>query len=98
MLIENILTWRGAEAGKAYLEKLKEQNIAKSTASNRQILDLVIAGEYPIGLHIFNHHALISRKAGAPVDWQPLEPVTATFIGTGLAKNAPHPHRSEERR
>jgi len=92
MMIGNILLSMGPEVGKAYLLRLAKQGIAKSTASNRQILDLVIAGEYPIALHIFNHHALISRKAGAPVDWQPVEPVTATFNGTGLAKNAPHPH------
>jgi ABC-type Fe3+ transport system substrate-binding protein len=92
MMIGNILLSMGPEAGKAYLLRLAKQSIAKSTASNRQILDLVIAGEYPIALHIFNHHALISRKAGAPVDWQPLEPVTATFNSTGLVKNTPHPH------
>ncbi len=92
MMIGNILLSMGPEAGKAYLLKLAKQGIAKSTASNRQILDLVIAGEQPIALHIFNHHAYISRKAGAPVDWQPIEPVTATFNGSGLTKNAPHPH------
>jgi ABC-type Fe3+ transport system substrate-binding protein len=92
MMIGNILLSMGSESGKAYLQKLAKQSIAKSTASNRQILDLVIAGEHPIALHIFNHHALISRKAGAPVDWQPIEPVTATFNNTGLVKNAPHPH------
>lgn len=92
LMIGNILSSMGQEAGKAYLVKLAKQGIAKSTASNRQILDLVIAGEHPIALHIFNHHALISRKAGAPVEWQPIEPVTATFNSSGLAKNAPHPH------
>ena len=56
-------------AGKAYLQKLKAQNIAKTTASARQLLDLVIAGEYPLALHIFNHHAYISKTAGAPSDW-----------------------------
>jgi iron(III) transport system substrate-binding protein len=92
--IGNILLTKGEEAGKAYLQKLKQQNIAKSTASARQILDLVIAGEYPMAIQIFNHHAYISKKAGAPVDWQPLEPVTATINSIGLAKNAPHPHAS----
>jgi iron(III) transport system substrate-binding protein len=92
MMIGSILTSMGQEAGKAYLLRLAKQSIAKSTASNRQILDLVIAGEHPIALHIFNHHALISRKAGAPVEWHAIEPVTATFNSSGLAKNAPHPH------
>lgn len=90
--IGNILLTMGTEKGKAYLQKLKAQNIAKSTASARQILDLVIAGEYPIAVQIFNHHAYISKTAGAPVEWQPLEPVTATNNTIGLAAYAPHPH------
>ncbi|HET8917220.1 MAG TPA: ABC transporter substrate-binding protein, partial [Candidatus Binatia bacterium] len=90
--IGNILLTMGQEAGKAYLQKLKSQNIAKSTASARQILDLVIAGEYPLAVQIFNHHAYISKAAGAPVEWQPLEPVTATINTIGLTKNAPRPH------
>ncbi len=92
--IGNLFTTMGQEAGKAYLQKLKQQNVAKSTASARQILDLVIAGEYPLSIQIFNHHAFISKAAGAPVEWQPLEPVTATNNSIGLAKNAPHPHAS----
>ena len=87
-----ILNAMGSEAGKAYLQKLKTQNIAKTTASNRQVLDLTIAGEYPLALQIFNHHAFISKSAGAPVDWIPHEPVTATIQTIALAKNTPHPH------
>ena len=94
MFIGNVLMSMGQEAGKAYLQKLKGQSIAKSTASNRQILDLTIAGEYPIALHIFNHHAYISKTAGAPVDWYAIEPVTATIQTIALAKNTPHPHAS----
>ena len=53
LFIGSILQTMGQEPGKAYLQKLKTQNIAKTTASNRQVLDLVIAGEFPIGLQIF---------------------------------------------
>ena len=94
MFIGNVLQSMGEGGGKAYLQKLKGQNIAKTTASNRQLLDLVIAGEYPIALHIFNHHAHISKIAGAPVDWQVLEPATATLNTIALASRAPHPHAS----
>jgi ABC-type Fe3+ transport system substrate-binding protein len=94
MFIGNVLQSMGESGGKAYLQKLKGQNIAKTTASNRQLLDLVIAGEYPIALHIFNHHAHISKIAGAPVDWQVLEPATATLNTIALASRAPHPHAS----
>jgi iron(III) transport system substrate-binding protein len=92
MFIGNVLQIMGPEAGKAYLQKLKAQNVAKTTASNRQLLDLVIAGEYPLALHIFNHHAYISKSAGAPVDWQALEPASATINTISPVTRAPHPH------
>jgi ABC-type Fe3+ transport system substrate-binding protein len=92
MMIGNILQSMGQEAGKTYLQRFKGQNVAKTTASNRQLLDLVIAGEYPLGLHIFNHHAHISRSAGAPVDWSPIEPVSATINTISPVTRSPHPH------
>lgn len=92
LFVGNILQTIGESAGKTYLQKLKNQNIAKSTASARQVLDMVIAGEQPIVLVIFNHHAYISKNAGAPSEWQPLEPVPATISTIGVPKFAPHPH------
>ncbi len=92
MMIGNLFQSMGQEAAKAYLQKLKMQNVAKTTASNRQLLDLVIAGEYPLGLHIFHHHAHISRSAGAPVDWAPLEPLSATINTISPVTRSPHPH------
>jgi iron(III) transport system substrate-binding protein len=94
MFIGNVLQNMGQEKGKAYLQKLKTQNVAKTTASNRQLLDLVIAGEYPIALHIFNHHAHISKAAGAPVDWYALEPASATINTISPVTRTPHPHAS----
>jgi ABC-type Fe3+ transport system substrate-binding protein len=92
MFVGTILNTMGNEAGKAYLQKLKLQNVAKTSASNRQVLDLTIAGEYPLALQIFNHHAFISKTAGAPVDWFAEEPATATINNIGLGKFATHPH------
>ncbi len=94
VFLGNTLMTMGQEKGMAYLQQLSKQNVAKSTASNRAILDMVIAGEYAIAINIFNYHAVISRNTGAPVDWQPLEPVPGQVKTLGLAKNAPHPHAS----
>jgi ABC-type Fe3+ transport system substrate-binding protein len=92
LFVGNVLQTMGEGAGKAYLQKLRTQNIAKTTVSARQVLDLVIAGEYPIVLVIFNHHAFISKTAGAPSEWQPLEPVASTISTIGLPKYPPHLH------
>ena len=54
----------GEEKGQSLLANLKQQNIAKSCACARQIVDLVIAGEYPLAIQILNHHLYVNRQAG----------------------------------
>lgn len=90
--VGNILLNYGEQKGMEYLKKLSQQNIAKMSTSARAVLDRVIAGEYPIALQIFNHHAVISAEAGAPSDWQPLEPVLASGSTISILKNAPNPY------
>lgn len=94
VFIGNVLLTLGEEKGLAYLKRLAAQNVAKSTASARAVLDMVIAEEFAIAINMFNYHAVISKSAGAPVDWQAIEPVPAQVKTLGLAKNAPHPHAS----
>jgi iron(III) transport system substrate-binding protein len=90
--VGNVLTSMGEERGMAYLRKLSAQSIKRLNASARAILDQVIAGEYPMALQIFNHHAAISAQKGAPVDWVRLSPATVNPGLIGLPKNAPHPN------
>lgn len=92
LFIGNIISAFGEKAGTAYLQNLAKQNITSATASARGIVDLVVAGEYDIAINIFNNHAEISKNAGAPVDWHPLEPVPSPLGTTGIAKNTPRPH------
>ena len=82
----------GETKGRAYLEKLAQQNIVEVPAANRQILDQVIAGEYPIGLQISNHHVLLSAAQGAPVNWLPINPAMVSFVTASVAAGAPHPN------
>ena len=48
-----------------------EQKPVSVPASQRVVLDKVIAGEYPGRSMTFNHHAAISAGDGAPVAWAP---------------------------
>ena len=85
----------GEEKGKAYLRELAKQNIAGLPGSAREVLDQAIAGEYAIALQIFNHHAVISAKKGAPVDWIKMEPATETLSVVSVHKSAPHPNAAK---
>jgi len=90
--IGNVLVNMGEEPGMEYLRKLSAQKIKLVNASARAILDQVIAGEYPMALQIFNHHAAISAEKGAPVDWVRLSPANVNPGLIGLPKDAPHPN------
>jgi iron(III) transport system substrate-binding protein len=93
--IGTVLADMGEERGMAYLRRLAQQRIAGVNSSARQILDQTIAGEYAIALQIFNHHAVISAKQGAPVKWIPMEPTTGALSVVSIAKNAPHPNAAK---
>ena len=83
---------RGEEKGMAYLRELAKQNITSIDGSARQLLDQIMAGEYPIGLGLFNHQFVISQAKGAPIEWIPMEPAMAALSTIGVTKDAPHPN------
>jgi len=88
--VGTVLAEMGDEKGRTYLRALARQNIAPLAGSAREVLDHVIAGEYAIALQIFNHHAVISARKGAPVDWIKMEPATGNLSTISVLKNAPH--------
>jgi iron(III) transport system substrate-binding protein len=87
-----VLTDMGEEKGMEYLRQLAKQDVTGVDATARQVLDQVLAGEYPLALGIFNHHAVISAAKGAPVDWIPMEPAMAILSVISVTKGAPHPN------
>jgi iron(III) transport system substrate-binding protein len=93
--IGTVLAEMGDEKGMTYLRRLAQQRIAGVNSSARQVLDQTIAGEYAIALQIFNHHAVISARQGAPVKWIPMEPATGALSVVSIAKNAPHPNAAK---
>jgi ABC-type Fe3+ transport system substrate-binding protein len=88
--IGNVLLSMGEQRGMDYLRRLSKQNIKMVNASARAVLDQVIGGEYAMSLQIFNHHAAISAKKGAPVDWIVMEPATVTLSTLSVLAKAPH--------
>ncbi len=83
----------GDQKGREYLRRLAAQNIGALGVSARTVLDQVIAGEYAIGLMIFNHQVPISAAKGAPVAWIPIKPKVLTLLSVmSVVNGAPHPN------
>jgi iron(III) transport system substrate-binding protein len=89
--IGSALMTMGQDKGMTFLRALAKQNMINLDITNRAIVDQVIFGEYPIALGIFNHHALLSARKGAPVQWLKVEPISAPTHSIGMVKDAPHP-------
>ena len=93
--IQNILALKGEAKGMEYLKTLAAQKPVNIPAAQRVVLDKVIAGEFPLGLMIFNHHAAISAEQGAPVAWVRMEPLVASANLISIVKGAPHPNAAK---
>jgi len=78
--------------GEEYLKKLKTQNPVIHNVSGRALLDFVISGELGVSPTIFRNHVEVAQKAGAPVEWVPMEVVPNNSGSTGVSALAPHPH------
>jgi iron(III) transport system substrate-binding protein len=78
--------------GEEYVKKLKTQNPAIHNVSGRALLDLVISGEVGVSPTIFRNHVEVSLKAGAPIEWIPMDIVPANSGSTAVSAKAPHPH------
>ena len=56
------------------------------------LANLVVAGDVPLALTIFNYTAEQLRRKGAPINWFALAPVIAMPNSISIANAAPHPH------
>jgi iron(III) transport system substrate-binding protein len=54
--------------------------------------NLVSSGEVPLGIDVYNHTVISSKKLGAPIDYTLLEPAIGFSFSLGLSPQAPHPN------
>ncbi len=80
----------GEEKGMEFMKRLAGQDLYYG-GGHTAILQLVIAGEFPIAVMVYGPKVEFFKSQGAPVDWVADQPVTATGGAISLAKYAPHP-------
>jgi iron(III) transport system substrate-binding protein len=74
------------------LKKLKAQNPAVHNVSGRALLDMVISGEVGVSPTTFRNHVETSLKAGAPIEWIPMDVVPTNSGSTAVSAQPPHPY------
>ncbi len=85
-----------AELGEAHANKVFRQIVDANGISVRKghtlLTQLVVSGEIPLALTVYNYKAEQLKNKGAPIDWFSIGPAIARPNGVGVAKKAPHPH------
>ncbi len=85
-----------AEIGEAKGVKLFKDIVAANGISVRKghtlLTQLVVSGEIPFSLTVYNYKAEQLKEKGAPIDWMSIGTPIARPNGVAAAKAAPNPH------
>ncbi len=82
----------GGEKGLKFFRDLVAQNGISARTGHTLLNNMVIAGEVPLALTVYNYMPEQAKKKGAPIDWFALEPAVARSNAVGIARRAPHPN------
>jgi len=82
----------GEEKGVRFFRELVAKNGISVRGGHTLLNNLVIAGDVPIALTMYQYITEGAKRKGAPVDWFVLEPVVGRMSGVGIARGAQHPN------
>jgi iron(III) transport system substrate-binding protein len=87
-----IVTDLGEAAGLKLFRDIAAANGISVRKGHTLLANLVVSGEVPLALTVYQYKAEQLKNDGAPIDWFVIPPAIARFQGVGLARRAPHPH------
>jgi len=82
----------GQERGDKVFRQIVATNGMSVRKGHTLLTQLVVSGEVPLALTVYNYKAEQFRREGAPIDWFTIGSAIARPNGVGVAKHAPHPH------
>jgi iron(III) transport system substrate-binding protein len=82
----------GGEQGIDYFRRLAATNGVSVRLGHTLLNNLVVSGEVPLALTVYNYMPEQAKKRGAPIDWFAMEPAIARSNAVGVAARAPHPN------
>ncbi len=81
----------GKDKGLKFFQDLVARNGISPRSGHTLLTNMVVSGEVPMALTVYNYMPEQARKKGAPIDWFVIEPAIARSNAVGVARNAPHP-------
>ncbi len=87
-----VVTQLGEEKGMGLFREIVKTNGVSVRTGHTLLTNMVVAGEVPLALTVYNYMPESAKKKGASIDWFALDPVVARSNAVGVAKRAPHPN------
>ena len=82
----------GPEKGLKFFNELVAKNGISPRTGHTLLTNMVVSGEVPLALTVYNYMPEQAKKKGAPIEWFALEPAVARSNAVGVAMRAKHPH------
>lgn len=82
----------GEKEGLAFFRKLVETNGISPRKGHTLLNNMVVSGEVPMALTVYNYMPQQAKEKGAPIDWFAIEPAIARSNAIGVAAKAKHPN------
>ncbi len=82
----------GEDKGLAFFRDIAARNGFSVRKGHTLLANLVISGEVPLALNVYQYKAEQLKNDGAPINWLAIPPAVARFQGVGVSRKAPHPH------
>jgi len=82
----------GEQKGTAFFRELVAKNGISVRKGHTLLTNLVISGEVPLALTVYNYMPEQAKRKGAPIDWFVIPPAIARSNAVGVTREAPHPN------
>ena len=82
----------GEQDGLKFFQELVAKNGMSVRHGHTLLNNMVVSGEVPMALTVYNYMPEQAKKKGAPIDWFALEPAVARANAIGVARTSPHPN------
>jgi len=81
----------GGDVGLKFFSDLVTRNGVSPRTGHTLLTNMVVSGEVPMALTVYNYMPEQAKKKGAPIEWFALEPAVARSNAGGVARKARHP-------
>ena len=90
--LAGVLAQMGEQKGIQVFRDVVKTNGISVRRGHTLLTQLVVSGEVPLALTVYNYKAEQLKNQGAPIDWFVIGKAPARANGAGVAARAPHPH------